>query len=392
MYFMFGYVDTWHRIDNCVISSVTLEMNSLPENSNQKNIACNGEPFALVYPGQNELIMQHTPEQDEFSELLAHGHGVQRQDEWLAPRRQTQPDLSLPMANVFKWRRLVDGVEAHGVVISENPEFQGLVFHFPMDKEMDEALVHSLKTNATYYWRVVGTDGQSRPVSSSVSWFRTADEVPRWVRVEGVSNVRDMGGWKVKDGRRVRQGLVYRGGEMRCHMTATAEGLRFVEAELGVKSLLDLRGQNELAADPTHGSALSPRVRWYNTPVDPYADCATDASKSNYAKAFRICLDPANLPLYTHCWGGADRTGTLIFLLNGALGVPEEELVRDYELTSLAIWGTRSHETEQFKGLLTFLESIAPGETMQAKAIAYWKSAGITDAELSRLQELFLEK
>ena len=179
---------------------------------------------------------------------------------------------------------------------------------------------------------------------------------------------------------------------MRCHMIATAEGLRFVEQELGLRSLLDLRGKGELDADPTHGSALSPRVRWYNTPIDPYADCGTDASKSNYAKAFRICLEPANLPLYTHCWGGADRTGTLIFLLNGALGVPEEELVRDYELTSLAIWGTRSHETEQFKGLLTFLESLAPGETMQAKTIAFWKSAGITDAEISRLQELFLEK
>ena len=253
-------------------------------------------------------------------------------------------------------------------------------------------MVHSLKTNATYYWRVVGADEQARPVYSTISCFRTADEVPRWVHVDGVSNVRDMGGWKVKDGRRVRQGLVYRGGEMNCHMTATAEGLHFVEMELGLRSLLDLRGQDELEKDPTHGSALSPRVRWYNTPIDPYANCATDANKSQYAKAFRFCIDPKNLPLYTHCWGGADRTGTLIFLLNGTLGVSEENLVRDYELTSLGIWGSRSHETELFRGLLEFLESLAPGQDMQTKAIAYWKSAGITNDEICRLQNLFLEE
>ncbi len=356
------------------------------------NYSCQAEPFILLFPEQDAVITQHTQEQDAFSHLLEDdAPQAQDQEDWLAPRRKAQGDLSLPKTNCFSWRCQNGDIEAHQIEISEDPKFQVSVFHFIVEPGKNEALVHSLKANATYYWRVIGTDSQARPLSSAVSCFRTADEIPRWIRVDGVSNVRDMGGWNTKDGHRVRQGLVFRGGEMRCHMIATAEGLRFVEQELGLRSLLDLRGKGELDVDPTHGSALTASVRWHNTPIAAYAACGSDSYKSLYANAFRIIIEPTNLPLYTHCWGGADRTGTMIFLLNGALGVPEEDLIRDYELTSLSIWGVRSRETEAFKGLLALLESLAPGQDMQAKAIAYWKSIGITDNEILRLQELFLE-
>ena len=283
-------------------------------------------------------------------------------------------------------------MDAHLLEVSECPKFTGKVMHFIVPKGQNSALVHSLKTNTKYYWRVVGTDCQARPISSAVASFTTKDELPRWIFVDGVSNVRDMGGWTTKDGRRVRQGLVYRGGEMRIHMMVTAEGIRFLEHELGLHSLLDLRSAGELAKDSNHGSSLSPLVRWHNTPISGYAGCGTDAQKELYAKAFRIIIEPTNLPLYTHCWGGADRTGTLIFLLNATLGVKDDDLLRDYELTSLSLWGSRSRETDLFKGFDAFLETLAPGQDYQAKAVAYWKAAGITDKEIEMLREMFLEK
>ena len=347
--------------------------------------------FVPVNPIQNSVIEQHTDDQKEFVKLLAEKPAQQKQDEWLGPRRKKQADLSLPCSNVFSWNCLQEGAVAISVEISEKPSFEGPMMRFAVETGENSVQVHSLKANTSYYWRVAGTDAEGRAVTSPAASFRTADEIPRWIFVGGVSNVRDMGGWRTKDGRRVRQGLVYRGGEMGGHMTATAEGLRFLEHELKLRSLLDLRGSGELQADPNHGSALSPAVQWFNTPLAGYAPCSEDVYKTQYAKAFRICMNEANLPLYTHCWGGADRTGTLIFLLNAALGVPEDDLLLDYELTSLSIWGSRSRYSEPFQGLLAYLESLAPGKDMQEKAIAYWKAAGISEEEISRFQSLFLE-
>jgi len=44
--------------------------------------------------------------------------------------------------------------------------------------------------------------------------------------------------------------------------------------------------------------------------------------------------DPANHPMVFHCTAGKDRTGLMAMLLLGALGVPDEDIVRDYELTT----------------------------------------------------------
>ena len=45
---------------------------------------------------------------------------------------------------------------------------------------------------------------------SATGLFSTEDRPPRLIRVAGVPNVRDLGGWRTADGRRVRQGLLYR--------------------------------------------------------------------------------------------------------------------------------------------------------------------------------------
>ena len=178
---------------------------------------------------------------------------------------------------------------------------------------------------------------------------------------------------------------------MNSHQTATPAGLKFAEEELTIRTDLDIRGHSELNAIPSHGPALPPSVKWFNVPLAAYADINTDEQRANYAKAFRILITPAYFPIYTHCWGGADRTGTLVFLLNAALGVQDEALLLDYELTGLATWGARSRDSELFRAFEAMLEKLAPGQDYQAKAIAYWKSAGISDAEIIRLQNLFLE-
>ena len=346
--------------------------------------------FTLITPREGEVLSQHTPEQRDFKTLRERLKTQEERIDWLHLKQSELADHSIPMMLQFAWES-ADNCVAKCIEVSENPQFTGHIMHFEAQPDKAEAQVHSLKAGIQYYWRVVGTDATGESVGSSVASFRTAAEAPRWIFFEGVPNVRDIGGWETKDGRRVRQGLVYRGGEMNSHQTATAAGLKFAEQELGIHPDLDIRGSAELAALASGGPALSTKVRWLNIPLAAYADIDTAEQFAAYAKVFRILLDPANYPIYMHCRGGADRTGTLVFLLNAVLGVPDEELLLDYEMTALATWGARSRDNELFQGFLTMLEHFAPGQDFQAQAIAYWKAAGITDAELDHFVEVFLE-
>ena len=46
-------------------------------------------------------------------------------------------------------------------------------------------------------------------------------------------------------------------------------------------------------------------------------------------------------PAVFHCAAGADRTGTLAFLISGLLGVSRDDLTKDFELTSFSDFGLR---------------------------------------------------
>ena len=56
---------------------------------------------------------------------------------------------------------------------------------------------------------------------------------------------------------------------------------------------------------------------------------------------FETIANPDNLPVYIHCTAGADRTGTICYLINGVLGVDYEDLAQDFELTSFSEQGRR---------------------------------------------------
>ena len=348
-------------------------------------------PFLLLSPLASATLRQHTRLQHDFPKLRSRVDVSQEQLDYLHLKKSELEDDSIPEMLRFAWLCTGNEVTGANVEVAEHPDFSGQVMHFaPRDNEQ-EALVHSLKTDTLYYWRVSAREAAGNMVCSETATFRTADEVPRWIFLEGVPNVRDLGGWKTKDGRRVRQGLVYRGGELSSHNTATPAGLRFAKQELALRTDLDLRGQPELDNDPTHGSPLLPEVRWVNLPIHAYDEINTPDQLAVFAKIFRVLLDSGNFPIYMHCWGGADRTGTLALLLNAVLGVSDEDLLLDYELTALATWGARSRNSELFLAFDKMLDSYAPGQDYQAKAFSFWLAAGVSEAEIEAFRELFLE-
>ena len=181
--------------------------------------------------------------------------------------------------------------------------------------------------------------------------------LPRVVPLEGCSNLRDLGGYRAADGRRVRMGRVFRSGSL-AHLT-DADLARF--RTLGIRTVCDLRGVREserapsrlpqtdppdivpLSIEPRVGASLRDMLRREEvTGEDTYAllraAYAAYAGEHlpRYRALFALLLD-GRLPLLFHCSAGKDRTGFGAALLLTALGVPLETVVADYLATN-RIW------------------------------------------------------
>lgn len=175
----------------------------------------------------------------------------------------------------------------------------------------------------------------------------------------GVSNFRDLGGYKTKDGRRVKWNLFFRSGEL---AGVTEKDLGYLKG-LGVKTILDYRSQGEVLAKPDpiieeleninisgmpsidqHQGNFdmmgllreSKDLAILKHPCDFLKKGYIEMVSSNHAfkKMLECVADPTRLPMIQHCTAGKDRTGFGAALLLLMLGVPEEQVIEDYLLTN----------------------------------------------------------
>jgi protein-tyrosine phosphatase len=59
-----------------------------------------------------------------------------------------------------------------------------------------------------------------------------------------------------------------------------------------------------------------------------------ETAAATFADVVRLAADPDNHPMVFHCTAGKDRTGVAAALMLGALGVADDDLLDDYELTA----------------------------------------------------------
>ena len=257
----------------------------------------------------------------------------------------------------------------------------------------------NLDIGTTYFWRVKIKTPNADPndqtlttTFSPTSCFSTAPDPPRWFNVLGVSNFRDFGGWKAANGKRVKKGMIYRGTEMDGHFGLSEDGKRFMLDELGIRSDFDLRGPGEWGNVPDYSSPLGENVRWINFRIGAYDSIFTDEQKVLYRDIFKTLTDESVYPTYVHCWGGADRTGTLIMMIKAILGVSDNDLCADYEMTTFSTIGERYIHADYFEKLTKGLENFGGKDApLSVKFENYLKSIGVTEEELDKIRELLLE-
>ena len=235
---------------------------------------------------------------------------------------------------------------------------------FKIGEEQFYNLVPGVKTK----FNVKGASGTLCPLDS-VRWIRSADAL----------NVRDIGGWEC-DGGTVKYGLLYRGSDM------TPKDVIVLKTELGIKWELNLMEKESSRTE----SVLGQDVGFYKPDVFP----KYTLKNRNMYSSLKFVFDAVakGEPVYIHCKAGADRTGTMMFVLEHLLGMNSGDVDKDYELTNFYTNGierTRCNPSNYLR-LVNELKTYE-GETFRDKMITYVKSLGITAEEINAFRAAMID-
>lgn len=212
-----------------------------------------------------------------------------------------------------------------------------------------------------------------------------------------VSNFRDLGGYQtIFNNRRIKTGCLYRCANP-CDITEEAQN--YLRSNLHVTRIFDLRAIEEAADNGifpddslvqnlafNKNTSLSPddmAQHYQGLLVSSYSFpkaymIVLKNSTNAIQKFFRYILDGnchPNSSVVFHCTAGKDRTGILCMLLLSILGVDEDTISKEYELTTI--------------GLKTELKLT---KKLQARGDLYYSMLGKDCEKLTQIYQLTPEK
>lgn len=187
---------------------------------------------------------------------------------------------------------------------------------------------------------------------------------PPFHEVEGLPNLRDVGGYPLPSSRSVRPGLLFRAADP---SRITPQGLSQLSS-LNIRTVYDFRSTPEIKRQGVEWAGETPvsspfdgtGITRHWTPVFRDTDYTPEALAvrfGNYAKgAFAAAYDEILVNgkeayavvlrhlatageggTMVHCTAGKDRTGVVVALVLLLLGVEEEVVAREYALTDLGL-------------------------------------------------------
>ena len=394
--------------------------------------------IAVVAPQDGATVPLLSPEMKSYlsmdfvarKSMFADAESRERMAKW--------GDKPLPVT--LRWKGPDD--TRYRLVVKREPD--GEVF-FSGKTSKTEMSLRNLEIARTYSWRV---EPESCGAGGAGGRFSTEGIAPRLVGVDGIPNLRDLGGRIGLGGKRVRQGRIFRSGGLNRNANSyytKEEVLEMIERNALVESVPDMskaaaqeildRRKSGEKADYKHlvkdwhpgeerlndstrkymreklgirtdvdlrtgrecygmtGSPLGEGVKWVNVPSSAYEGMGGDEDgrgKKAFSRVFKVFLDEANYPIDFHCIAGADRTGSLAYILNALLGVEEDELWKDWEVTAFQ-HANEEFAVSRFERLLAVFAGY-PGGSAIERVEAYVKDQGFTDADIARFRALMLEQ
>jgi protein-tyrosine phosphatase len=236
---------------------------------------------------------------------------------------------------------------------------------------------------------------------------------------DGLLNVRDLGGHPTEDGDETRYDSIIRADSVR---QLSDQGWAAL-VDYGVKTIVDLRTNDELAADPPAELPVEVlHIPFFETDaedwkevearLDAAARSAPDVPTAtqevyliflehfdhNVGAAIRAIASAPEGGVVIHCAGGKDRTGLLTALLLHVAGVGIDEIAADYALSEERLrprheqWFAEAETDEELERMKRMSQTPAESiegvfeelERRYGGVEGYLRGAGLTKDELDR--------
>ncbi len=218
--------------------------------------------------------------------------------------------------------------------------------------------------------------------------------------MKGIANFRDLGGYFCKGGV-TKWGVFFRSTSLH---KAVKEDLAIME-QVGISRILDLRYPQErkempdvpvkgaewlgislLGTIPVEKLQVNDKEEDTRTLINMYRQIIA-SSRTEIRDSVKAMID-AKGPALFHCAAGKDRTGILAMLLLGAVGVSQEDIIADYEISHHYIRSftsdiSGSHGSNMYKLLNEISEQ-------WGSVAGFLMECGISMDELSLLIEKFV--
>ena len=260
---------------------------------------------------------------------------------------------------------------------------------YVLPREKNNIQIHNLKTNTTYYYKVTVSGREA-----GAGTFKTAAST-RFIYVPSISsavsnNMRDIGGYVNQNGRTVKQGMLIRGAEI----DGLVEKFYYIDDEaaeefqrtFGFAYDFDLRSAGTYRGEYTSRLGADVAHKFYGAPQ--YGEIFSEFYSPALKEIFTDLAKEENYPMYLHCTYGADRTGTIIFLLQGLLDISEKDMIAEYQRTGYAAGDF--DKSRSMEVIINGLQSYE-GDTLQEKIVSFLKSTGITDDQIDQIRNILLE-
>lgn len=249
------------------------------------------------------------------------------------------------------------------------------------------------------------------PMKHACFTFQTAEETlilaENHLPMAGGYNIRDLGGYRGAEGKRVVWGTFFRADDM-AHLSD--EDVAYL-GSIPLTTVFDFRTQKEVEAAPDRLPATVKNV--VHRPLAPgnvapneiqhgkfdayddtdafmrvvYRELAGNSDiNAIYREFFRLIQNENDTPLLFHCTAGKDRTGMAAAFLLFALGVDRETIIRDYMDSNTYLAGKYTLLTKD-NPQLAVLYSVKP-EYLLTGIETMEKAHGTVENYLSRVLDV----
>ena len=249
----------------------------------------------------------------------------------------------------------------------------------------NEIDVYNLFADTTYEWSV---NGNAQDDFTTIAGLRN-------LYIDGLTNVRDIGGYKAGEAS-VKQGLLIRSSKLTADDTGevliTQKGIEELK-RLGIKTELDLRdtapdsdGNIEQGGITT---SVVDGVNYISFPMKSGGNYL-QLNKEVLPALFEILANEDNYPILFHCSIGTDRTGVVAFLVNGLLGVDKDDLYRDYLFSNFGL----INGMRQPKNIKDYIDKVTSdkNQSLSENIKTYLIAQGVNEEHINKVINIMLEK